>query len=50
MPMPARVTVPIGFGAFDGVARTVDSILEADTIKDIELELRSPAAFIGNAS
>jgi len=49
MSVTADMTVPVGFAAFDGIAGTVDPIFEADAVEDVELELRPPAAFIGDA-
>lgn len=37
MSVPAIVAVPIGFAAFDGIARFVDAVFITDIIKDVEL-------------
>jgi hypothetical protein len=48
MSVPALVAVPVGFEAFDGVAGAIDAIFVADAVEDVELELGSPAAFVGD--
>jgi hypothetical protein len=49
MAVPALCAVPVGLVRIQPVAGVVDAVVEGDLIEDVELELRPPAALVGDA-